>query len=173
MGHPVGAARFVRGVTRGDGAVGEDVTANLRTIRSIPLTVSGEAMRRAGLTAPFEVRGEVLMPVKSFAAMNEQREEAGLAPFANPRNAAAGAVRVLEPNITAQRRLDFYSVLFAAGGPSGVRDAVGGAGDAAGGGLQGESASQAGAELSRRSGSLWKRPKRRATGFRMRSTAWW
>jgi DNA ligase (NAD+) len=104
-----GGARFVRGITRGDGAVGEDVTANLRTIRSIPLTVGREAMRRAGLTAPFEVRGEVLMPVKSFAAMNEQREEQGLAPFANPRNAAAGAVRVLEPNITAQRRLDFYS----------------------------------------------------------------
>ncbi len=104
MGHPA-VARFVRGVTRGDGAVGEDVTANLRTIRSIPLTVG----RKAGLTAPFEVRGEVLMPVKSFAAMNEQREEQGLAPFANPRNAAAGAVRVLEPNITAQRRLDFYS----------------------------------------------------------------
>jgi DNA ligase (NAD+) len=102
-------ARFVRGITRGDGATGEDVTLNLRTIRSIPLTVGREALRRAGLTAPFEVRGEVLMPVKSFAAMNEQREEAGLAPFANPRNAAAGAVRVLEPNITAQRRLDFYS----------------------------------------------------------------
>jgi DNA ligase (NAD+) len=109
-----GDARFLRGITRGDGTVGEDVTANLRTIRSIPLTVGREQMRRAGLTAPFEargfeVRGEVLMPVKSFAAMNEQREEQGLAPFANPRNAAAGAVRVLEPKITALRRLDFYS----------------------------------------------------------------
>ena len=114
MGHPPGGAQFVRGITRGDGAIGEDVTANLRTIRSIPLTVSGEAMRRAGLTDSFEargfeVRGEVLMPLKSFAAMNEQREEAGLAAFANPRNAAAGAVRVLEPNVTAERRLDFYS----------------------------------------------------------------
>ena len=85
------------------------MTANLRTIRSIPLTVSGEQLRKAGLTPPFEVRGEVLMPTKSFLAMNEQREEAGLAAFANPRNAAAGAVRVLEPNITAQRKLDFYS----------------------------------------------------------------
>jgi DNA ligase (NAD+) len=102
-------ARFVRGITRGDGAIGEDVTANLRTIRSIPLTVDGGALKRAGLAAPFEVRGEVLMPTKSFVAMNEQREELGLAPFANPRNAAAGAVRVLEPNITAQRKLDFYS----------------------------------------------------------------
>ena len=104
-----GGARFARGITRGDGMTGEDVTANLRTIRSIPLAVGRDAMRRAGLTAPFEVRGEVLLPLKSFAAMNEQREEAGLPPFANPRNAAAGAVRVLEPNITAQRRLDFYS----------------------------------------------------------------
>ena len=104
-----GGARFVRGITRGDGLTGEDVTANLRTIRSIPLAVGREQLRRAGLTAPFEARGEVLLPLKSFAAMNEQREEAGLARFANPRNAAAGAVRVLEPNITAQRRLDFYS----------------------------------------------------------------
>jgi DNA ligase (NAD+) len=66
-------------------------------------------LRRAGIEAPFEVRGEVLMPTKSFVAMNEQREEEGLARFANPRNAAAGAVRVLEPNVTAQRKLDFYS----------------------------------------------------------------
>jgi DNA ligase (NAD+) len=104
-----GSARFTTGITRGDGAVGEDVTANLRTIHSIPLQVSGEQLLRAGLTPPFEVRGEVLMPTKSFVAMNEQREEAGLARFANPRNAAAGAVRVLEPNVTAQRKLDFYS----------------------------------------------------------------
>jgi len=104
-----GGARFALGITRGDGQTGEDVTPNLRTIRSIPLTVSADAMQRAGLSAPFEVRGEVLMPVRSFAAMNEQREAEGLARFANPRNAAAGAVRVLEPNITAQRRLDFYA----------------------------------------------------------------
>lgn len=104
-----GSARFTTGITRGDGMVGEEVTANLRTIRSIPLTVGHDELRRAGLTPPFEVRGEVLMPTKSFVAMNEQREDAGLAPFANPRNAAAGAVRVLEPNVTAQRKLDFYS----------------------------------------------------------------
>jgi DNA ligase (NAD+) len=104
-----GGARFALGITRGDGQTGEDVTPNLRTIRSIPLTVSAREMKRAGLEAPFEVRGEVLMPVRSFAAMNEQREAEGLARFANPRNAAAGAVRVLEPNITAQRRLDFYA----------------------------------------------------------------
>ena len=76
---PAAGARFARGITRGDGLIGEDVTANLRTIRSIPLTVGREQMRRAGLTPPFEVRGEVLLPLKSFAAMNEQREEAGLA----------------------------------------------------------------------------------------------
>lgn len=106
---PAAGARFVRGITRGDGRIGEDVTANLRTIRSIPLTVSAKQLQQAGLTVPFEVRGEVLMPTKSFVAMNEQREEDGLPLFANPRNAAAGAVRVLEPNITAQRKLDFYS----------------------------------------------------------------
>jgi len=108
---PGEGARFVRGITRGDGSTGEDVTANLRTIRSIPLTVSREQLAKASLAPPFEVRGEVLMPTKSFVAMNEQREEEGLARFANPRNAAAGAVRVLEPNITAQRKLDFYSYL--------------------------------------------------------------
>ena len=104
-----GGARFLRGITRGDGTTGEDVTANLRTIKSIPLTVSHSQLKKAGLTAHFEVRGEVLMPTLSFRAINEQREEQGLAPFANPRNAAAGAVRVLEPNVTAARRLDFYS----------------------------------------------------------------
>jgi DNA ligase (NAD+) len=104
-----GGARFVRGITRGDGNTGEDVTSNLRTIKSIPLTVSHAQLKKAGLTAPFEVRGEVLMPTRSFQAINEQREEQGLAPFANPRNSAAGAVRVLEPNVTAARRLDFYS----------------------------------------------------------------
>ena len=104
-----GGARFLRGITRGDGTTGEDVTANLRTIKSIPLTVSHSQLKKAGLTVPFEVRGEVLMPTLSFRAINEQREEQGLAPFANPRNAAAGAVRVLEPNVTAARRLDFYS----------------------------------------------------------------
>ncbi len=102
------SASFVRGITRGDGTTGEDVTVNLRAINSIPLHVSSEQLREAGIEPPFEVRGEVLMPTKSFVAMNEQREEAGLAPFANPRNAAAGAVRVLEPQITAQRKLDFY-----------------------------------------------------------------
>ena len=104
-----GHARFAAAITRGDGSVGEDVTANLRTVRSVPLTIDAARLKKAGITAPFEVRGEVVMPTKSFERMNEDRERQGLSKFANPRNAAAGAVRVLEPNITAQRRLDFYA----------------------------------------------------------------
>jgi DNA ligase (NAD+) len=101
-------ARFGRAVTRGDGSIGEDVTPNVRTIRSVPLLANAKA---AKVPADFEVRGEVIMPAKSFERMNEEREAAGLSRFANPRNAAAGAVRVLEPNVTAQRRLDFYAYL--------------------------------------------------------------
>ena len=103
-----GQSRFLQAVTRGDGSTGEDVTPNLRTLRSIPLTVSATSLKKAKLPGEFEVRGEVIMPTRSFERMNEDREKQGLAKFANPRNAAAGAVRVLEPNITAQRRLDFY-----------------------------------------------------------------
>lgn len=97
------------GITRGDGSVGEEVTANLKTIPSLPLSVSAAQIKKAKLPADFEVRGEVLMPARSFQLMNEERERQGLTKFANPRNAAAGAVRVLDPNITAQRRLDFYA----------------------------------------------------------------
>jgi DNA ligase (NAD+) len=102
-------SRFVRGITRGDGSTGEDVTPNLRTVRSIPLTVHAKAQKKSTAPPAFEVRGEVIMPRKAFERMNEERERANLSRFANPRNAAAGAVRVLEPNITAQRRLDFYA----------------------------------------------------------------
>jgi len=105
--HP--KARFAAAVTRGDGSVGEDVTPNLRTVRSVPISVETDRLEKAGVSADFEVRGEVIMPTRSFLRMNEEREAQGLARFANPRNAAAGAVRVLEPNITAQRRLDFYA----------------------------------------------------------------
>jgi DNA ligase (NAD+) len=101
--------RFAQAVTRGDGSTGEDVTLNLRTVRSVPLGIGAKAREKAGLPTEFEVRGEVIMPTKSFERMNEDRERAGQSKFANPRNAAAGAVRVLEPNITAQRRLDFYA----------------------------------------------------------------
>src|SRR5512142_874751 len=103
------SACFARAITRGDGSIGEDVTPNLRTVRSVPLAVSAGKLKKAGLPADFEVRGETIMPLAAFERMNEDRERQNLSKFANPRNAAAGAVRVLEPNITAQRRLDFFA----------------------------------------------------------------
>ena len=102
-------SRLALGLTRGDGSIGEEVTANVKTVRSVPLSISPAVLKKTGLPAEFEVRGEIVMPVKSFERMNEERERQNLSKFANPRNAAAGAVRVLDPNITAQRRLDFYS----------------------------------------------------------------
>src|SRR5215813_4542715 len=101
--------RLKSGVTRGDGAVGEDVTLNVRTMRSVPLSIAEPAFKKAGVPGDFEVRGEVIMPLASFERMNEDREAQGLAKFANPRNAAAGTIRVLEPNIVAQRRLDLFA----------------------------------------------------------------
>ena len=103
--------RLVRGITRGDGSVGEDVTLNVRTVRSIPLSISKEKLKAAGIPADFEVRGEMLMPLAAFRKMNQQREEKGLSLFANPRNATAGTVRQLEPSITAQRRLDYFAYM--------------------------------------------------------------
>ncbi|MBB5341016.1 NAD-dependent DNA ligase LigA [Tunturiibacter gelidoferens] len=104
-----GSAHLVRGLTRGDGSIGEDVTSNVRTIRSVPLSISAAKLKAAGLPQSFEVRGEVVLPQASFLKLNEEREAAGQAPAANPRNAAAGTIRTLEPNIVAQRRLDFYA----------------------------------------------------------------
>jgi DNA ligase (NAD+) len=101
--------RLVRGITRGDGTTGEDVTANVRTVRSIPLSIPREKLKKAGIPLDFEVRGEMLMPIASFKKMNEEREQKGLSLFANPRNATAGTVRNLEPSITAERRLDYFS----------------------------------------------------------------
>ena len=103
-----GDTRLARGLTRGDGSVGEDVTGNVRTIRSIPLVIDAQRLRKGGLPAQFEVRGEVVMPIAGFLKMNEEREALGQTPAANPRNAAAGTIRTLEPNIVAERRLDFY-----------------------------------------------------------------
>ncbi len=100
---------LVRGVTRGDGTTGEDVTPNVKTIRSIPLRVDAATIKKAKLPSTFEVRGEVMMTRKSFDALNRQQEQSGGKIFVNPRNAAAGAVRVLDPAITAQRRLDFFA----------------------------------------------------------------
>jgi len=100
--------KLVRGVTRGDGSVGEDVTLNVRTVRSIPLLIPAEKLKKAGIPADFEVRGELLMPTASFKKINEEREREGLPTFANPRNFTAGTVRQLDSNITAQRRLDYF-----------------------------------------------------------------
>jgi DNA ligase (NAD+) len=104
-----GSARLERGLTRGDGTIGEDVTSNVRTIRSVPLSVSAKKLKSAHLPASFEVRGEVVLSQAAFVKMNEQRVAQGLAAAVNPRNAAAGTIRTLEPNIVAQRRLDFYA----------------------------------------------------------------
>ena len=93
--------KFVRGATRGDGNVGEDVTENLKTIRSIPMSIENAPPRLI-------VRGEVYMPKKSFEKLNARQEEEGKALFANPRNAAAGSLRQLDPKICAQRGLDIY-----------------------------------------------------------------
>ena len=100
--------KLVRGVTRGDGSVGEDVTLNVRTVRSVPLSIPKERLKKAGIPADFEVRGELLMPTASFKKINEEREKNGLPTFANPRNFTAGTVRQLDANITAERRMDFF-----------------------------------------------------------------
>jgi DNA ligase (NAD+) len=104
-----GAAHLERGLTRGDGTTGEDVTTNVRTIRSVPLSVTAKKLDGAHLPQAFEVRGEVVLPQAAFVKMNEDRVAQGMAPAANPRNAAAGTIRTLEPNIVAQRRLDLYA----------------------------------------------------------------
>ncbi len=100
---------LARGVTRGDGTTGEDVTPNVKTIRSIPLRVDAATLKKIKLRADFEVRGEVMMTRKAFEALNRQQEQIGGKIFVNPRNSAAGAVRVLDPAITAARRLDFFA----------------------------------------------------------------
>jgi DNA ligase (NAD+) len=100
---------LVAGVTRGDGRTGEDVTPNVRTIRSIPLNLDSARLKKAGLPGTFEVRGEGIMTRKAFERLNEQQDAVGGKRYANARNAAAGAVRVLDPSITASRRLDFFA----------------------------------------------------------------
>jgi len=99
---------LVRGITRGDGSVGEDVTLNVRTVRSVPLSIPKEKLKKAGIPRDFEVRGELLMPTAAFKKVNEERERKGLATFANPRNFTAGTVRQLDANVTAERRMDFF-----------------------------------------------------------------
>ncbi|MEZ0118477.1 UNVERIFIED_ORG: DNA ligase (NAD+) [Heyndrickxia coagulans] len=101
---------FVQGSTRGDGTIGEDITANLRTVRSIPL--------RLNEPVTIEARGECFMPKKSFEALNRIKEENGEEPFANPRNAAAGSLRQLDPKIAASRNLDTF--MYAIGDTTGL-----------------------------------------------------
>jgi DNA ligase (NAD+) len=100
---------LTRGVTRGDGTTGEDVTPNVKTIRSIPLRVDAAVLKKVKLRADFEVRGEIMMTKKAFEALNREQERIGGKIFVNARNSAAGAVRVLDPSITAARRLDFFA----------------------------------------------------------------
>ncbi|HLV31834.1 MAG TPA: NAD-dependent DNA ligase LigA, partial [Chitinispirillaceae bacterium] len=99
---------LVRAVTRGDGIRGDDVTANAKTIRSIPLRLRGK-----DYPSKFEIRGEIVFPLLVFEELNKQREEAGEALFANPRNAAAGTLKMQNPSIVASRKLDayFFSVI--------------------------------------------------------------
>ena len=104
MASQYSGGQFRQALTRGDGRIGEDVTENARTIRSLPLR-----LRKLPVEGAFEVRGEVVMQRRSFERLNEEREKAGLARFANPRNAAAGALRALDPAVTAARQLDYFS----------------------------------------------------------------
>jgi DNA ligase (NAD+) len=98
---------FVRGATRGNGLVGDDITANLKTIRTVPLRLEGKSF------AMLEVRGEAYMPREAFEKLNEEKERAGEEPFANPRNATAGSLKLLDPRISAKRKLDIAIHSFA------------------------------------------------------------
>lgn len=100
---------LTRGATRGDGITGEDITQNVRTIRSIPLRLNLEGLEGLTNFERVEVRGEAFLPLDAFQRINEERQKAGEPPFANPRNAAAGTLRQLDSRIVAQRRLDFFA----------------------------------------------------------------
>ncbi len=106
---PDGEALLSTGLTRGDGQTGEDVTSNIRTIRSVPLRITKEQLQKAGVPQALEVRGEVVMPEAAFQRLNEEREREGLPAFVNPRNSAAGTLRTLEPSVVANRRLVFFA----------------------------------------------------------------
>lgn len=106
---PHGGARLAAGLTRGDGQTGEDVTSNIRTIRSVPLAIPADRLKKAGVPQAFEVRGETILPLAAFQAANEEREAQGLEPAVNPRNFAAGTLRTLEPSVVASRKLVFFA----------------------------------------------------------------
>jgi len=99
---------LTHGVTRGDGITGEDVTANVKTIRSLPLSIDPKRLELIASPERFEVRGEVIMGLQAFEQLNAQREAAGEPKFANPRNSAAGTIRQLDPRIVAERKLDMF-----------------------------------------------------------------
>ena len=103
-------------LTRGDGAVGEVITPNARTLRTLPLSIPSPALATRGVPAEFEVRGEVVMPAEAFGGLNARQRADGKPLFANPRNAAAGSLRMLDAAVTASRRLDFYPYLVLANG---------------------------------------------------------
>jgi DNA ligase (NAD+) len=111
-----------RGVTRGDGNIGEDVTGNVRTIRSVPLRLDAKKLALIGNPARFEVRGEIIMTRQAFERTNAQREEAGEPRFANPRNAAAGSIRQLDPRIVAERQLDMFVYYLRVDGAASLRE---------------------------------------------------
>ncbi len=125
-----GGARLLTGLTRGDGQTGEDVTSNIRTIRSVPLKISAAAIEKLSLPQTLEIRGEVVMPQKAFLKTNEEREREGLPAFVNPRNSAAGAVRTLDPTLVANRGLVFFAYFllvdgnYLAAGQSATLDAL-------------------------------------------------
>ena len=104
--------RFVRGATRGDGNVGEDVTENLKMIKDLPLTLKSSDLFGDDIPERLEIRGEVFMNKADFFALNEEQEQKGKKPFANPRNAAAGSLRQLDPNVTKRRRLSLFGYTF-------------------------------------------------------------
>jgi DNA ligase (NAD+) len=108
-GSPSSDSKLMAGLTRGDGEIGEDITSNIRTLRSIPLSISDETLKKLGLPPAFEVRGEAVMPQAAFERLNEEKEQMGLPLAVNPRNAAAGVLRTLDPSIVTRRRLDFYA----------------------------------------------------------------
>ena len=113
---PEAESHLTLALTRGDGVTGEVITPNARTLRSLPLSISASDLTAHGVPAEFEVRGEVVMPKEAFAALNVRQRAEGKRQFENPRNAAAGSLRMLNAAVTASRRLDFYPYLLLASG---------------------------------------------------------
>lgn len=115
---------LTRGVTRGDGTRGEDITQNIKTIRTIPLALDLDAIGLAAEGTTLEIRGEAFLPIHTFEALNRERAQDGLPPFANPRNAAAGTLRQLDSQIVAQRRLDFFPYILHLPEPNPISPAI-------------------------------------------------